>query len=122
MSYLMLYQSAKRARESNEELMGQALDECDAEIERSVLYQGREVFINNIRIDPISKRVNETKYGYGVETDHYKVVASFSEIENNPEGYVVLVIKEKSELLAFKKAYEEGQEINLEDYEYEFFS
>ena len=122
MSYLMLYQSAKRARESNEELMGQALDECDAEIERSVLYQGREVFINNIRIDPISKRVNETQYGYGVETDHYKVVASFSEIENNPEGYVVLVIKEKSELLAFKKAYEEGQEINLEDYEYEFFS
>lgn len=122
MSYLMLYQSAKRARESNEELIGQALDECDAEIERSVLYQGREVFINNIRIDPISKRVNETQYGYGVETDHYKVVASFSEIENNPEGYVVLVIKEKSELLAFKKAYEEGQEINLEDYEYEFFS
>lgn len=122
MSYLMLYQSAKRARESNEKLIGQALDECDAEIERSVLYQGREVFINNIRIDPISKRVNETQYGYGVETDHYKVVASFSKIENNPEGYVVLVIKEKSELLAFKKAYEEGQEINLEDYEYEFFS
>lgn len=119
MSYAMLYQSAKGVREDDEELMSQALDEYDSKIERSVLYQGKEVFINKIRIDKIYKRVNETQYGYGLETDYYKVVVSFSKIENNPKGYVILVIKEESELLAFKKAYEKGQEINLDEYEFD---
>lgn len=121
MSYAMLYQSVKRVRENDEKLMRQVLNEHDSKIERSVLYQGKEVFINKIRIDTIYKRVNETQHGYGLETDYYKVVVSFSKIENNPKGYVILVIKEESELLAFKKAYEKGQEINLDEYEIEQF-
>lgn len=119
MSYTMLYQNAKRARENDEKLMYQALNEHDSKIERSVLYQGKEVFVNKIRIDTIYKRVNETQNGYGLKTDYYKVVVSFSKIENNPKSYVILVIKKESELLAFKKAYEKGQEINLDEYEFD---
>lgn len=119
MSYAMLYQNAKKVRENDEILMRQALNEHDSKIERSVLYQGKKAFINKIRIDTIYKRVNETQYGYGLKTDYYKVVVSFSKIENNPKGYVTLIIKEESELLAFKKAYEENQEINLDEYEFD---
>lgn len=116
MSYAMLYQSAKRIREIDEEMMRQAMDEVEAEIERTVFYQGKEVFINHLQIETIYKHVNETQYGYGLETDYYRVIVSFSKIKNNPSRDVVLVIKEKNELLAFKQAYEEGKEINLDEY------
>ncbi|MDY4838224.1 MAG: hypothetical protein SO160_01560 [Lachnospiraceae bacterium] len=119
MSYAMLYQNAKRVRENDEKLMRQALKEHVSKVERSVLYQGKKAFVNKIRIDTVYRRVNETQYGYGLETDYYKVVVSFSRIENNPEGYAVLVIKEESELLTFKKAYEEGAKINLDEYEFD---
>lgn len=119
MSFALLYKNAIKALKDDEEQMLKTLNEQDAKVERSVLYQGKEVFINKIRIDTMYKRVNETQYGYGLETDYYKVVVSFSKIENNPKGYVILVIRKESDLLAFKKAYEEGKEINLNEYEFD---
>lgn len=47
---------------------------------------------------------------------------SFSKIDDNPTGYVVLKIKDEKELLAFKKAYDEGEEINLDEYIYDDYS
>lgn len=119
MSYAMLYQNAKRVRENDEKLMRKALNEHDSKVERSVLYQGKKAFVNKIQIDTVYRRVNATQYGYGLKTDYYKVVVSFSRIENNPKGYVILIIKKENELLAFKEAYEEGNEINLGEYEFD---
>ena len=116
MSYLMLYQNAKRLREHDEEQMLEELEEDEAEVNGTVLYQGKKAFINDIRIDTIYRHVDETPYGYGLETDYYKAVVSFSSLKGNPDGYVVLIIKENNKLLALKKAYEEGNEINLDEY------
>lgn len=112
----MLYQNAKRLREHDEEQMLEELEEDDAEVNGTVLYQGKKAFINDIRIDTIYRHVDETPYGYGLETDYYKAVVSFSSLKDNPDGYVVLIIKENNKLLALKKAYEEGNEINLDEY------
>lgn len=114
---LLLFKNAEKARKYNEEMMRHALDEYDARIERTVLFHGKETFVNHIRIDTIYKRVNETKYGYGMEKDYYKVVVVFSEIKDNPRGYVVFEIKKENELLAFKESYNNKEEINLDKYE-----
>lgn len=114
---LLLFKNAEKARKHNEEMMRHVLDEYNAKIERTVLFHGKETFVNHIRIDTIYKRVNETKYGYGMEKDYYKVVVVFSEIKDNPRGYVVFEIKKENELLAFKESYNNKEEINLDKYE-----
>lgn len=122
MSYIMFHTYAERARKANEDLMNHVFDEEKAKIERSVLYHGKEVFINNLETEKIYKHINETKYGYGLAIDYFNVALSFSKIDDNPTGYVVLKIKDEKELLAFKKAYDEGEEINLDEYIYDDYS
>ena len=102
---VLFFRNAEKAWKDDEEMMRHALDEYDAKIERTVLFHGKETFVNHIRIDTIYKRVNETKYGYGMEKDYYKVVVIFSKIKDNPRGYVVFEIKKENELLAFKESY-----------------
>ena len=102
---VLFFRNAEKAWKDDEEMMRHALDEYDAKIERTVLFHGKETFVNHIRIDTIYKRVNETKYGYGMEKDYYKVVVVFSKIKDNPRGYVVFEIKKENELLAFKESY-----------------
>ena len=83
---VLFFRNAEKAWKDDEEMMRHALDEYDAKIERTVLFHGKETFVNHIRIDTIYKRVNETKYGYGMEKDYYKVVVIFSKIKDNPRG------------------------------------
>ena len=101
---VLFFKQIEEEWKHDEEMMRHALDEYDAKIERTVLFHGKETFVNHIRIDTIYKRVNETKYGYGMEKDYYKVVVVFSKIKDNPEGYVVFEIKKENELLAFKES------------------
>ena len=114
---VLFFKKIEEEWKHDEEMMRHALDEYDAKIERTVLFHGKETFVNHIRIDTIYKRVNETKYGYGMEKDYYKVVVVFSKIKDNPRGYVVFEIKKENELLAFKESYNNKEEINLDKYE-----
>ena len=67
---VLFFKQIEEEWKHDEEMMRHALDEYDAKIERTVLFHGKETFVNHIRIDTIYKRVNETKYGYGMEKDY----------------------------------------------------
>ena len=56
---VLLFKNAEKARKHDEEMMRHALDEYDAKIERTVLFHGKETFVNHIRIDTIYKRVSQ---------------------------------------------------------------
>lgn len=86
MSYIMLHTYAERARKANEDLMNHVFDEEKAKIERSVLYHGKEVFINNLETEKMLtddnvkyyNKIMKNKYEY----EPYEIQDIFKRYEN----------------------------------------
>lgn len=52
---VLFFKKKEEEWKHDEEMMRHALDEYDAKIERTVLFHGKETFVNHIRIDTIYK-------------------------------------------------------------------